>query len=86
MNGNFDVVTTKLPLYEGRIHFLRRVSDDGKVRVLNVDWEISEFDVLKGVWVTIDFQVTGATLSIFDEAPDVSGRRCLDSYPFPLKE
>ena len=86
LNAYFDVVTTKLPLYEGRIHFLRRVSDDGQVRVLNVDWKVSEFDVLKGVWVTIDFQITGATLSIFDKAPDINERRCLNSYPFPLKE
>jgi transposase InsO family protein len=86
LDDNFDVVTTKLPLYEGCIHFLRRVSDDGQVRVLNVDWNVSEFDVLKGVWVTINFQLTGATLSIFDKAPDLKERRCVDSYPFPLKE
>lgn len=86
LDVHFEKVTTKLPLYEGCIHFLRRVSDNGQVSVLNVDWKLSEFDVLKGVWVTIDFRITGATLSIFDKAPDIKERQCLKSYPFPLRE
>ena len=55
-------------------------------RVLNVDWKVPTFDVDKGVWATIEFQTTGAFLSIFDDAPDAPERNCLVTYPFPLNE
>ena len=76
----------KRPLFEGRVHFIRRVSKSGIVRVLNVDWQVPRFDPLKGVWVTLELKVQGATLSIFDSAPDADTRQCLASYPFLLKE
>ena len=84
--NDFKTAAAKLPLREGRIHFIRRVSNEGLVRVLNVDWVVPEFDPCQGVWVTIEFQVTGATLSIFDQAPDVQERQCLIAYPFSLDE
>ncbi|MCB0194465.1 MAG: hypothetical protein KDJ65_21125, partial [Anaerolineae bacterium] len=37
-------------------------------------------------WVSIQFSLSGATLSIFDDAPDADTRVCLASYPFPLSE
>jgi transposase InsO family protein len=74
------------PLYEGRVHFIRRVSELGTIRVLNVDWQVPQFDPLKGVWVTLELTVQGATLSVFDSAPDADTRQCLASYPFPLNE
>jgi transposase InsO family protein len=83
---DFALPAGKLPLREGRIHFIRRVNDQGMVRVLNVDWKVPTFDVDKGVWATIEFQTTGAFLSIFDDAPDAPERNCLATYPFPLNE
>jgi transposase InsO family protein len=86
LTDDFQLSAQKLPLREGRIHFMRRVEPEGTVRVLNANWTVPQFDLTKGVWVTIEFKTTGATLSIFDEAPDVTHRRCLASFPFPLKE
>jgi hypothetical protein len=74
------------PIYEGRVHFIRQVSESGTIRVLNVDWRVPRFDLLKGVWATLELRVEGATLSIFDGAPDDNTRQCLAIYPFPLKE
>lgn len=73
-------------LYEGRVHFIRRVTESGTIRVLNVDWHVPGFDPLKGVWATLELGVNGATLSIYDGAPDAHPRQCLVSYPFPLQE
>lgn len=84
--ADFTLSGQKLPLREGRIHFMRRVSPQSQVRVLNVDWNVPHFDPLKGVWVTIEFRTTGALLSIFDAAPDVLQRDCLAAYVFPLNE
>jgi transposase len=82
----FTLSEKKLPLREGRIHFMRRVDPQGQVRVLNVDWAVPRFDPLQGVWVTIEFRTTGALLSIFDAAPDAHQRDCLVTYAFPLNE
>jgi hypothetical protein len=84
--AGFTLSGKKLPLREGRIHFMRRVNPQGQVRVLNVDWTVPRFDPLKGVWVTIEFRTTGALLSIFDAAPDALQRDCLATYAFPLNE
>jgi len=84
--ADFVMNNHKLPLREGRIHFIRQVQAEGTVRVLNVDWVVPKPDLSRGVWVTIYFQLTGAMLSIYDAAPDVVGRRCLTTYAVPLKE
>ena len=65
---------------------MRCVTPEGMVRVLNTNWTVPQFDPTKGVWVTVEFKTKGAILSIFDEAPDAGQRRCLATYPFPLKE
>ena len=86
LDAGFQVADNKRPLREGRLHFMRRVSPEGTVRILNVDWTVPQFDLTKGVWVTVEFKVEGATLSIFDEAPDIQHRQCLAIYPFPINE
>lgn len=83
---SFELPEGKLPLTEGRIHFIRRVRANGTVSVLNVEWIVPDPDPLKGVWVTIELRPGAATLSIYDAAPDVLHRACLASYPFPLTE
>ncbi len=83
---DFILPSGRLPLYEGRLHFIRQVRPDGTVSVLNVSWAVPNPDPLQGVWVTIDLRTSGATLSIYDAAPDVLTRRCLVTYPFPLEE
>jgi hypothetical protein len=76
----------KLPLTEGQIHFMRRVSPTGTVSVLNLEWAVPTPKPDQGVWVTIEFTLAGARLSIYDTAPDADDRTCLATYPFPLKE
>jgi transposase InsO family protein len=84
--ADLTLPTTQLPLYEGRVHFIRQVLADNTVSVLNVRWAVPNPEPLKGVWVTIELRTAGATLSIYDAAPDVRTRRCLATYPFPVKE
>jgi hypothetical protein len=86
LTAHFKRPQKKRPLYEGRIHFIRRVRSDATVSVLNVAWPVPEPPVDKGVWVTIDLRYQGATLAIYDAAPDVAQRNCLVTYDFPLSE
>jgi transposase len=76
----------RLPLTVGQVHFIRRVSKEGKVRILNLDWEVPLAQPDEGVWATLEFTFQGATLRIFDAAPDALDRTCLAEYNFPLKE
>jgi len=73
-----------LPLHTGKIHFMRQVDSQGNIKVLNAEWAVPEFDPTKGVWATLDLQVTGATLLIYDTAPDAAERQQLASYPFQI--
>lgn len=75
-----------LPLTEGQVHFMRRVSAASSVSVLNLDWSVPNPNPLKGVWVTVQFTLTGASLNIYDAAPDAATRTCLATYPFPVSE
>ncbi len=86
LSPDFELPDGKLPLTEGQIHFMRRVSAEGTVSVLNLEWSVPDPDPLKGVWVTIQFTLTEATLRIYDAAPDVDTRVCLATYPFPISE
>jgi transposase InsO family protein len=84
--SDFALPAERSPLYEGRLHFVRRVLADNTVSVLNVRWTVPHPEPLKGVWVTIELRASGAILAIYDAAPDVCTRRCLATYPFPVKE
>lgn len=83
---DFQLSQRKLPLYEGRVHFMRRVRSDATVSVLNVAWQVPDPPQDKGVWVTLELRCEGATLAIYDAAPDVAERTCLVTYDFPLSE
>jgi transposase len=86
LSPEFVLPARKLPLYEGRVHFIRRVEADGTISVLNVRWTVPNSHPDQGVWATLQFQSRGATLKIYNAAPDVPDRHGLASYLFPLKE
>ena len=67
------------------MHFIRRVTGNGSVHVLNVDWS-APAAADTGVWVTLHLEPDSAWLRIYDLAPDHPERRCLISHPFPLTE
>ena len=76
----------KRPLYEGQVHFMRKVLDDKTISVLNVSWPVPKATPNQGVWATLQIKKSGANLLIFDQAPDVSSRKLLASHPFELSE
>lgn len=86
LEASFSPPEAKLPVYAGRLHFIRRVQPNGSVSVLNVDWQVPDPEPHQGVWVTLELSPEEASLSIYDAAPDSPTRNCLATYPFPLKE
>lgn len=84
--ATFKLPPARLPLRTGRVHFIRRVQSDGTISVLNVNWPVPQADPLTGVWGTLELTLAGATLAVYNAAPDVADRTCLVSCPFPLQE
>lgn len=84
--ATFQPVAQKRPLYAGKVHFMRQVLPDKIVSVLNVAWAVPAAEASQGVWVTLDLHASGATLAIYDAAPDVPERQCLATHQFPLAE
>ena len=76
----------KLPLTLGKVHFIRRVSQNRQIMVLNRKWDVPSIEPDLGVWATLQFTAQGAKLRIFDAAPDAKRRSCLAVFPFPVKE
>ncbi len=76
----------KLPLSVGKVHFIRAVSQERQIMILNQQWEVPAAKPDQGVWATLQFSVQGARLRIYDAAPDAQRRTRLAEYPFPLKE
>ena len=76
----------RLPLSEGQVHFIRSVSAEQQVMLLNLAWDVPRAQPDQGVWATLQFSQPGARLRVYDAAPDVGERRCLVEHPFPLRE
>jgi putative transposase len=86
LSSDFTLPQGRLPLTEGRIHFMRLVSAEKTISVLNLTWDVSEAEPSQGVWATLELCTDGATLRIYDQVPDAFERRCLAEHIFPLKE
>jgi putative transposase len=76
----------RLPITAGRLHFLRRVTEQKQISVLNVTWDVPTGVEERGVWVTVDLAPAQSTLTVYDAAPDAASRHCLAQYPFPVNE
>jgi Integrase core domain len=75
-----------LPITAGQVHFLRVVDDKRSVLILNKVWSAELGMPDQGVWTTLSLKPDGATLRIYDAAPDLQTRRCLAEHPFLLNE
>lgn len=76
----------KFPLTVGKVHFIRAVSPDRQVMILNLNWDVPLAKPEQGVWATLQFTPQGARLRIYDAAPAAHHRTCLADHPFPLQE
>jgi hypothetical protein len=80
------VLPKPLPITEGKIHFMRAVSEEQTIPVFNVNWPAGLAQPHQAVWVTLFITLHGARFCIYDQAPDVLKRRCFANHPFPLSE
>jgi len=86
MAEGLAVSSEKRALYEGKVHFIRKVLADNTISVLHVARPVPKALPNDGVWATLQIKISGSNLYVFDAAPDVPGRNLLASYPFPVAE
>ncbi len=84
--ADFKRTQGKRALTEGQVHFIRKVTAQRTVSILNLEWAVPKADPGQGVWATLKFSISGATLHIFDAAPDAERRISLAKHVFPLTE
>jgi hypothetical protein len=74
----------RLPLTTGRIHFLRKVTGDGQLRLLNEAWPVGL--KLAGEYVRATLNLTEQRLTIWRQANADSPWKLLKTRGFRLKE
>jgi hypothetical protein len=73
-----------LPLTAGRVHFIRKVTPDGTIAVLNETWKVSKRLAGKYVWVTI---ITHCRrLEIWYQRSAQHDWRLCKTYPYDIAE
>lgn len=80
------ILPKPLPITEGKIHFMRAVSEDQTIPVFNVNWSAGLAQPHQGVWATLFITTRGARLAIYDQPPDALKQQCFANHPFPLSE
>jgi len=83
--ANFKI-PSRLPITEGKVHFMRAVEKDSNILFANLKWHAGLAQPGQGVWGTLHIRLNGVKLCICDAAPDALKKRCLAVHPFPLKE
>ncbi len=79
-----ESLPAELPLTQGRIHFVRRVDQSGRIEISKESWRVSK--TLKGeyVWATID--VKRQTLSLYHRRSLTAKARLVKQYPYQTEE
>jgi len=84
--GNLKPAIKKRFLYEGQVHFMRKVLSDKTISVLNVSWPVPKAKPDQGVWATLVIKKSGAKLIIFDAVPEAPVRKQIATHSFELSE
>jgi len=83
---NLEVTSKKRTLFEGKVHFIRKVLEDKSISVLNETYPVQKAEPNDGVWATLSIKKDDSWLHVFDAAPDVTNRKLLASFPFEIDE
>ena len=79
-----EINYNELPLTEGKIHFIRKVGTDGKVAILNEQFEIGGEFIGEYVWTTIC--LTNQRMTVYYRAQDEDVARVIREAEYNVKE
>ena len=79
-----EINFAKLPLTEGKIHFIRRVKVDGKINVLNEDFEVGYEFIGEYIWATVCLKKQ--TIEVYYRAQDQNTAELIKEFVYGLNE
>jgi hypothetical protein len=77
-------IPQELPITAGRIHFIRRVSESGEIKLLNETWKVSRSLAHQYVWATVVTQVH--RLEIYHRRSERATPRLVKTFAYSLPE
>jgi hypothetical protein len=73
----------KLPLTDGKIHFIRKVNNEGKISVLNEAFKVGKEFIDEYVWATIC--VKKQRVGVYYRAKDQDAAVLIKKFEYELK-
>jgi putative transposase len=84
LNNSLKVPLDKLPLTDGKIHFIRKVDNEGKISVLNEAFKVGEEFIGEYVWATICLRKQ--KLGVYYRAKDQNTAVLIKQFEYELSE
>jgi hypothetical protein len=84
LNNSLKISWGKLPLTKGKIHFIRKVDNEGRISVLNEAFKVGKEFISEYVWATICLKKQ--TLEVFYRAKDQDTAVLIKKFEYELSE
>ncbi len=84
MNNSIEIPLEKLPLTEGKIHFIRKVDIEGEITILNEAFEVGKEFIDEYVWATI--YLKKQKICVYYRAKDQDTAVLIKEIEYPLTE
>jgi transposase InsO family protein len=84
LSQNFDAHQRKLPITQGKVHFIRLADGQGKVVLLNETWDVGSKLAGEYIWATVS--TTRRTLTILYQPDAKTLPRKVQQYEYPFSE
>jgi len=84
LNNSLKVPLDKLPLTDGKIHFIRKVDNEGEISVLNEAFKVGEEFIGEYVWATICLRKP--KLGVYYRAKDQNTAVLIKQFEYELSE
>ncbi len=84
LNNLIEIPLEKLPLTEGKIHFIRKVGIEGEITILNEAFEVGKEFIDEYVWTTIYLKMQ--KIDIYYRAKDQNTAVLIKEIEYPLTE
>ena len=84
LKNSVEINRNELPLTEGKIHFIRKVGSDGKIKILNEQFEIGGEFIGEHVWATIC--LTNQRMTVYYRAKDEDVARVIKDIEYEVLE
>ena len=84
LKGATEINWSKLPLTDGKVHFIRQVDNDGQINVLNEAFSVGKEFISEYIWVTICLRKQ--RLEVYYRAQDQDVAALIKEFDYDVNE